>query len=213
MLVVLAIVAFGPARQSGAPAEQRPAVQVANEGSDLTSRSSGSRGVEPGMEVEPATSPALQEADTGGLTRSVERRDKPDSSGMDPETGWSYATRLQTENALYEALDQPEIRQAAYMNQFACGDGKCRFELGLVQWRGAPNVVSDFMADFDARLRADETSADVQVYMERFGRGVDGMGLAVLTIGSRSESSVKIEFDPDKEFPTIVFPRRPEDGD
>lgn len=215
-IVCLAIVAFGMARQSGTPAEERPAVEFESKGSGLASLSSSPQSLEAAIGVEPATPPASQAPDTDGGTSSTDRRDEPDSadsSGMDHETGWSYATRMRAEHALYETLNQPEIRQAAYMDKFACGDGKCRFELGLVQARGAASVVSDFMADFDARLLADDTSAGVQVYLERLGRGADGMGLAVLTIDSRSESSAKIEFNPDTQAPTISFPRRTGDGD
>lgn len=137
-----------------------------------------------------------------------------DPSGIDHETGWTYRTRMRAEQALYEALDTPEMRGAAYVDQLACGEGKCRFELALVQPLSSGNaqLVSDFMADLDARLLADSASSGVQVYLEKFSPRTDGTGLAVLIIDSRAKSPATISIDEETGSTTIRFPGRPDGG-
>lgn len=134
-----------------------------------------------------------------------------DTSGLDHETGWPHATRMRAEQALYEALDQPKVRGAAYMDQFTCGEGKCRFELGLVQplSGGNAHIASDFMADLDGRLLAHEASSAVQVYLESFSPRADGTGLSILTIDSRSESPASVTVNAETGEATIQFPARP----
>lgn len=133
-----------------------------------------------------------------------------DTSGLDHETGWTYATRMRAEQALYESLNQPQMRQAAYMDQFACGEGRCRFELGLLEPMSGGNahVVSDFMNDLDTRLLADENTAGVQVYLERFRPAADGTGLAIMTIDARGEDQATITIDEETGAVSIGFPRR-----
>jgi hypothetical protein len=137
-----------------------------------------------------------------------------DAPALDPETGWPYSTRARVEQALYQALDTPGMRGAAFADQLSCGDGKCRFELGLVQplSTGNAHLVSNFMADLDARLLADEASSGVQVYLERFSPRIDGTGAAVLSIDSRNESPVTITLDGATGESTIRFPERPDGG-
>jgi len=106
------------------------------------------------------------------------------------------------------------MRGAAYVDQLACVEGRCRFELGLVQPLSAGNahLVSDFMADLDARLLADSASSRVQVYLERFSPRTDGTGLAVLTIDSRAESPATLSIDDETGSTTVRFPERPDSG-
>lgn len=133
-----------------------------------------------------------------------------DALALDPETGWSYSTRARVEQALYQALDTPEMRGAAYADQLSCGDGKCRFELGLVQplSTGNAHVVSDFMNDLDTRFLADENTAGVQVYLERFRPATDGTGLAIMIIDARGEDQATVTINEETGAVTIGFPRR-----
>lgn len=158
-----------------------------------------------------------QGAATDDGTASVDhlRSNHPaNESALDHETGWPYATRIRAEQSLYEALDQPQVRGAAYMDQLTCGEGKCRFELGLAQPLSGDNahLVSDFMADLDARLLAHEATSDVQVYLEKFSPRADGTGLSILTIDSRSEAPARVTVNAETGEATIEFPARP-DGD
>ncbi|NHA15748.1 hypothetical protein [Thioalkalivibrio sp. XN279] len=169
-------------------------------------------------DVDAATATAelrvLGESMAGSGATSFDRADEPDmqaTAALDPETGWSYQTRARAEQALYQALDQPKVRGAAYMDQFSCSEGKCRFELGLVQPMSADtaHLVSDFMSDMDARLLADEASSGVQVHLESFRPRADGTGLSVLTIESRTESPAEVTINQETGEATILFPPRP----
>lgn len=174
-----------------------------------------SNSAEPHSGQEPADSADVpREPIAGAGATSFDRADEPDmqaTAALDPETGWSYETRARAERALYQALDQPKVRGAAYMDQFSCSKGKCRFELGLVQPMSADtaHLVSDFMANLDARLLADEASSGVQVYLESFRPRADGTGLSILTIESRTKSPAKVTINQQTGEATILFPPRP----
>ncbi len=212
--VITAIAVFGVTIQPGEPAQEQRDGQIGRDTLVQASESGGPQSAGAQVRVEPPMPLAAQEPAPAYGTKSADRLRSPhpaEASGLDHETGWPYATRMRAEQALYEALDQPQVRGAVYMNQLTCGEGKCRFELGLVQplSGGNAHIVSDFMADLDGRLLAHEASSAVQVYLERFSPRADGTGLSILTIDSRSESPASVTVNAETGEATIQFPARP----
>lgn len=212
--VIAAIAVFGVAIQPGEPAQEQRDVQAERDISVQASESGRPQSANTRVANEAHMLLPGQGAATDDGTASADRLRSPhlaETSGLDHETGWPYATRVRAEQALYEALDQPKLRGAVYMDQLTCGEGKCRFELGLVQPMSGDNahLVSDFIADLDARLLAHEASSAVQVYLERFSPRADGTGLSILTIDSRSESPASVTVNAETGEATIQFPARP----
>lgn len=190
------------------PASQRDDDRQGVQPEHRVARPLGSPGVAATRELLVAPQP---QADAPATALGAgDESDLPVAAALDQETGWPYATRMRAEQALYESLNQPRMLQAAYMDQFACSDGKCRFELGLLEpmTGGNARVVSDFMNDLDNRLLTDENTAGVQVYLERFRPATDGTGLAIMIIDARGEDQAAVTINEETGAVTIGFPRR-----